>query len=161
MISNMKPPKGNLYSLRWFEPKWSYVPRLKTDLWKFLQFSMWLRVLAIVVLITIPSAYEIKRAFPSLEFNWATAIGESFVCFGVYMAFIFVRFWLIPPYIWIHSRGVAFGRGRRSRAAIRSITVDTSDQSRPLLKVETANKLLECGIAPKIAPGELITFLRE
>ena len=45
MISNMKPSKGNVYSLHWFEPKWSYVPRLKTDLLEFLEFSMWLRVL--------------------------------------------------------------------------------------------------------------------
>jgi hypothetical protein len=45
MISNMKPPKRNAHGIRWFESKWSYVPRLKTDLGKFLEFTMWLRVL--------------------------------------------------------------------------------------------------------------------
>jgi hypothetical protein len=150
-------------SLRWFEPRWSHVPRLKSEWSSLLHLKMWLRVSTVVILLTALTAYGVKHAVPDLDFNWAGALAASVGAFALVMFLTSAVLWAIPPIIIINCRGVC-PQGqpayRRLRADIRFITVDATDRTRPLLRVETSRKLLEIGIAPKITLPELLAFLK-
>jgi hypothetical protein len=156
-----KQPK----SLWWFEPRRSYRPRLKKEVFAIIQIKMWLRIVAIVILLTVLLAYGLKRALPDFEFDWAAQLAQSIgvmvlglVCFSVFI-------WFIPPIIGVTAKGVSRLQGQhaswRLRADIRRLTIDTTDQARPRLNIEaTGKKPFECGIAAKVGAAALAAFLR-
>jgi hypothetical protein len=163
MNTESKSPK----SLWWFEPRWSYVPRVKGEMsFLFLvQFKMWLRVLVEVILLTALLAYYVKREIPDLDFDWAGnlafVIGAFILALGGFVALSFI----LPPIVAIKSAGVTRQEGQhaiwRRRADIRRITIDVTDPSRPLLKIEAAGKKpFESGISAKVSTAELTAFLR-
>ena len=162
MVAQSKGPK----SLWWFEPRWSFRPRLKRELTGLVQFKLWLRVLAVVILLTVLLAYALKRKMPNLEFDWernlAASIGLLIASIGCFAGLM----WFIPPTIRIDSKGISRQFGQQVywllRPEIRRVTIDITDPSRPFLNVETmAKKTLECGFGPKVSPEALATFLRK
>ena len=64
----------------------------------------------------------------------------------------------------VNRHGVSRQQGQsahwRRRGDIRRITVVTTDPGRPLLRVESAGRPFEAGIAARVAPSELMAFLK-
>jgi hypothetical protein len=151
-------------SFQWFEPQWSYRPKVKVELFRILNFKMWLRIVAIVIPLTILLAYGTKRAFPNLEFDWVAALGGSIGIAIAMLALMTAILWFVPPIVSINCKGVFYQQGQstrqRLRSDIRSITIDFTDPVRPFLHVETSKRPLECGIAPQISLQNLVQFLR-
>ena len=129
-----------------------------------MQIKMWLRIVAMVVLLTAMLAYGVKRALPDFEFHWAGQLARSI---GV-MVFSLLCFlgahWLIPPVILVSAKGVfrlQSHNSRRFRPDIQRLTIDTTDPGRPRLSIEaTGKKPFECGIATKVSVAALAAFLR-
>ena len=161
----MDSPKTKPQSYQWSEPTWSYRPRLKTEFSGWLEPRMWRRVLIIVALLTIVLAWAIKRVIPDLEFNWFASLAKAAGMFCFYMAAMFAVFWFMPPRIRIWCKGVARQQGTAAqilqRRNIRCITIDTTNAARPWLRIETAGRPWECGLAAKVSPAALALFLRE
>ncbi len=152
-------------SLWWFEPRWSYTPRLKKEIWEMFQIKMWLRILAIVILLTVLIAYFVNRAIPDFEFEWAARLAFIIGAMALSLVCYLGLFWVIPPIIGVNGRGVSRqGQGHiswRLRADIRRITIDSTDPARPLLHIEASGKkTIECGIAMKVSVANLAAFLR-
>ena len=161
----MKPPEKKLMSFQWFEPRWSYQSRLKAELSRVLDLKMWIRIVAIVILLTILLACAAKRAFPGLEFNWGAALGASIgVCLMMLMLMAAIL-WFTSPVVRINPKGIFYQHGQstrqRLRSDIRRITIDVSNPARPFLCVESSSRPLECGIPPQVSPENLTVFLRE
>jgi hypothetical protein len=152
-------------SYKWFEPKWSYRPRLKAELLGILNFKMWLRISLVVVLLTGLLVLAVKREFPDLEFNWIltllASLGWVVVALYAFIAFL----WFMPPYITIDHQGIFCQQGRsvepRLRSDIRCVTIDVTNPSRPLLLVESTKRAVKCGIPPQVSLPELRQFLRD
>jgi hypothetical protein len=129
-----------------------------------IQVKMWLRIIAIVILLTALLAYAVKRALPDFEFQWGTHLALSIGGLVFALACFFAIHWLVPPIIGINAKGVSRQQGQscawRSRVDIRRITIDTTDPAHPRLNIEaTAKKPLECGIAAKVSTPSLVSFL--
>ena len=158
-------PQSKTKSCQWSEPTWSYRPRLKAEFSRLLEPRMWRRVLVIVALLTIVLAWAIKRVIPDLEFNWFAALAKAAGILIFSLAAMFAVFWWLPPGIRIWSKGVTRQQGNaveiRQRRNIRCITIDTAEAARPWLRIESAGRPLECGIAAKVSPAALALFLRE
>ena len=92
-----KKPK----SLWWFEPGWSFRPRLKREFSEAIQVTMLPRIVAVVVLLTVPPAYYLKRAMPDLEFDWAGKLVLRIGAMVLALACFYGLSWLIPPIIGI------------------------------------------------------------
>jgi hypothetical protein len=162
MVAESKLPK----SLSWAEPRWSFLPRQKKEMSELAQFKLWLRVLGVVIFLTALLAYAFKRKMPDLEFDWARNLAASIGLFILAAGCFAGLIWFVPPIIRITSKGVSRQVGQHVywllRQDIRHITIDVTDPSRPLLKMEAAGKKsLECGIAAKVSATDLAKFLRE
>jgi len=159
----MESHKDKSKSYQWTEPKWSYQPRAKAELSGILNLKMWLRIIFVVALLASSLAYIVKRAVPDFEFNWFGALATSFGALAFYMAVMFVVFWFVPPSIKIWNKGIMRQQGSTHRTLLRpnihSITIDTSDSTRPLLRMETTGRPLECGIASNVSLPDLTAFL--
>ncbi len=156
-----KQPK----SLWWFEPRWSYWPRLIKEVSTILQLKTWLRIVAIVILLTVLLASAVKRALPDFQFDWAGRLAMSIGGLVLGLAGCLGAYWLIPPIIRVHAKGISRQQGQgaswRLRADIRRLTIDTTDPGRPRLSIEaTGKKPFECGIATKVSVAALAAFLR-
>jgi len=96
------------------------------------------RVVAVVIVLTMPAAYYLKHAMPDLEFEWAGNIALSIGEFVVVLPCIYGLSWLIPPIIGIKKQGVTRQEGEhvvwRRRADIRRITIDTIQEFSSLNK---------------------------
>jgi hypothetical protein len=123
------------------------------------------RIFVVVILLATLLAYWLKSKVPDLEFDWGTTIAESFGFFILLMTFIFGILFAIPPLIQITPRGVSCQQGqsvrRRNRADIRSLTIDTTNPTGPVLFVESVKKPLVVGIASKVSLPDLITFMQD
>ena len=161
MESHNAKPK----SVHWFEPKWSYRPRLKAELSQILNLKMWLRIMSVIVLLTVALAYAVNRAVPDLEFNWFAALATGIGALAIGMTGMATVLWFVPPQITINHKAISRQQGQSSHSIlpgnIRCITIDTTNPARPLLHVETADRPLECGVAVKVSPLILAQFLRE
>jgi hypothetical protein len=156
-----KQPK----SLWWFEPRWSYRPRLKKEVIAIMQIKMWLRIVAIVTLLTALLAYWLKRALPDVEFDWAAQLALSIGVMVLGLVCMLGFVWFIPPILGVSAKGISRLQGQhaswRWRADIRCLTIDTTDPARPRLNIEAAGrKLFQCGIATKVSAAALAAFLR-
>lgn len=138
---------------------------MRQELADLFQPKLWFRILAISIIAVMVLAWMIKRAVPTLEFDWATALAKSFGACFLGISLMIGLFFLIPPIININVRGVSRQHGQsvhwRVRPDIRHITVDLTEPTRPLLLVETSGKPLKAGIAHKVSTAELVTFLRK
>jgi len=162
MSAEMKKPK----SLWWFEPRWSFRPRVKALFFEIFQLWMWVRIFVLALLFTILAAHVVNRKFPDLDFNWVGFFIYSFGGLVFSVAVFFVYFWFIPPIIRINQYGVHRQEGRhvfwRRRADIQRIVVDRSALDRPQLHVEALNKKpFDCGIGAKLSADRLMAYLRE
>ena len=161
----MESRKDKPGSYQWTEPKWSYRPGAKAELLRILNLKLWLRIIVMVALLTVPLAYAVNRAVPNLEFNWFGALITSFGFIAFFLAMMSAVLWLIPPRIKIWKKGIIrqHGSSQRTllRSGIRSITIDTSESTRPILRIESASRPFECGIAAKVSLSSLAEFIRE
>ncbi len=152
-------------SVQWFEPKWSYRPRLKTELCQILNLKMWLRIASVVVLLTVALAFVIKRTVPDLEFNWIAALAKGIGGLAIGMTGMATVLWFFSPTIKIWNKGIMRQQGSSHHmlllSDIRQISVDATNPSQQWLRVETVKKPFECGIADKISPTDLAQWLRE
>jgi len=127
---------------------------------------VWLRILAVVVLLTALLAYGMERAMPGLEIDWTRRLAAGIGMVILYVGCMAGLLWFIPPTITINPRGVSRQHGMQIywlfRRNVRRITIDVADPSRPLLNIEAAGREpLECGIAAKVSAADLAKFLRE
>ena len=162
MSTNAKKPK----SLNWFEPSWSFRPRLRRDLACVLDLWTWVRIFVVALLLVILLASFVTRTVPNLQFDWTyaciVAIGGIVLSIASFIAF----FWFIPPRVGINAKGVCRQQGNhaiwRRHSDIRRIILDRTHLERPRLYVEAAGKKeFDCGIASKIGLDALAAFLRE
>ena len=162
MSTNAKKPK----SLNWFEPAWSFRPRLQQELARVLDLRMWVRIFVVSLLLVILLASFVARAVPNLQFDWTRAFSMAFGGILLYLAALLAMFWFVPPRVAINAKGICHQQGQhatwRQHAEIRRIILDRTVQERPRLCVEAAGKKeLDCGIASKISLDSLAGFLRE
>jgi hypothetical protein len=151
-------------SLSWSEPRWSYVPELKRELACVLRLGMWLRVSVVCGLLTFLLARAVQRVASELEFDWVgsllKAIGMMVAGLGAFAGILF----LFPPLVTVGPKGMARQQGQGTRwwlrGDIRAMTVDWTEPTKPLLRVEAA-KPITVGVGPKIARAQLTGFLRE
>lgn len=124
-----------------------------------------MRILILVSLITTALAITVHRYLPDLEFDWGRAVALSFVGFLGYFGLVAVTLWFVPPIIQIADKGIVRQQGRsqscRLRCDIRCITVDSSEPSKPILRVESTKKPFAAGLSSKVTPAELARLLRE
>jgi hypothetical protein len=160
----MKSAEKKRKSVQWFEPRWSFAPRLKMELIGFLQLKMWARIFVVVILLTALVAHWLKSKLPDLEFDWAEAVASSFGIFIFIMAIIIGISFAVPPLIQINSKGISYQQGqsvqRRIRSDIRNLIIDVTDLTRPVLRVESVKKPLVIGISSKVSLRELAAFLQ-
>jgi hypothetical protein len=155
--------------LFWVEPRWSYIPRLRTEMAEIKQILMrvwvWLRIVLIAILLTVLLARWAKRAMPDLEFDWAAQLALSIATVFIGLFCFIGLLWLIPPFVFVNRRGVSRLHGGtfwRRRAEIRRIIIDTTDPAHPRFSIEAAdNKPFECGLGGKVSAAALASFLRE
>lgn len=162
MGTDAKTPK----SLTWFEPSWSFRPRLERDLDRVFDFRVWARILLVALLLVILLAFFVVRAVPNLQFDWTYAFIVAFGAIVLYLASITTFLWFVPPRVGISAKGVYRQEGShavwRRHSDIRRIVLDRTVLERPRLCVEAAGKKdLECGIASKIDLDLLAPFLVE
>jgi len=162
----MRTPVKRPGSLWWFEPRWSFRPRLKALFFEIFRLWMWVRIFVVAFLFTILAAYIVKRKFPDLEFNWVASFIYSFCGLVIVTAVFFVYFWFVPPIIRINQYGVHRQEGNhgswRPRADIQRMVVDRTVAARPQLHIEAVNrKPFDCGIGAKLSADALMAFLRE
>jgi hypothetical protein len=162
MNTHAKKPK----SINWFEPSWSFRPRLKRDLACGLNLRRVVRIFAVALLVVIPLAFFVTRAVPNLQFNWAHALIRAVAGVGLSLAAFFAILWFIPPRIGINAKGIYRQQGNhavwRQCPDIRRIILDRTVLERPRLRVDAAGKKeFDCGIASKINLDSLAASLRE
>jgi hypothetical protein len=69
----MTPTSRRAGTLWWWEPRWSFVPRIKRETAEILAPRKWLRILALSTAVILVLAFILRRALPDLEFNWLAA----------------------------------------------------------------------------------------
>lgn len=152
--------------MQWNEPRWSYRPRIKSELSTVLSAKMWLRVVVWVFVIAAGMAFAARRAVPDLEFNWMRAVAVSLSLFAVYFGAVTGLLWFVPPRIRINQKGISRQQGQsarwRRRDDIQSITVDVGDSVHPRLRVESpGKKAWDVGIAAEVNIQDVVNCLRE
>jgi hypothetical protein len=162
MSTDTRKPK----SLKWFEPSWSFRPRLKQELATVLDFWTWLRIFVVALLLVIPLASFVTRTVPNLQFDWTYAFIVAFGGIVLYLAALIAFFWFIPPRVEINAKGVCRQQGNhaiwRRHSDIQRIILDRTLLEKPRLRVGAAGKKeFDCGIASKIGLDLLAAFLRE
>jgi hypothetical protein len=162
MSTDAKKPE----SLKWFEPSWSFRPRLKQEMARVLNLWMWVRIFVVALLLVILLASLVTRTVPNLEFDWTYAFIVAFGGIVLYLAAFIAFLWFIPPSVEINAKGVCRQQGNhaiwRRHADIRHIILDRTLLERPRLCVEAAGKkVFDCGIASEIGLDSLVAFLRE
>ena len=153
-------------SLTWFEPSWSFRPRLKRELAGVLKLWMWVRIFMVSLFLVMLLAFFVTRKFPDLEFNWIRAFMVAFGGFVLFLMAVTVLMWFVPPTVRINAKGVCrqFGEETewRQRSDIRRIILDRTIPEQPRLFVEADRKKeFDCGIASKTNLDSLAAFLRE
>ena len=162
MSKDVKKPK----SICWFEPSWSFRPRLKLDFVSVLNLWMWARIFVMALILAIILARFVSRRFPDLQFNWTYAFIQAFGGIILYLAAFITFCWVVPPRVQINAKGVCRQQGQhvawRLRADVQRIILDRTVAERPLLSIESAGKRkFQCGIAPNIKLDSLAVYLRE
>ena len=166
MNTDTKKPK----SLQWFEPPWSYRPRLKQELACVFNLWTWVRIFVVALLLVALLALVRYARGPQI-FN---SIGQrppptSWLSEGIVLsiaAFIALC-WFVPPRVGINAKGVCLQQGNHAswlrHSDIRCIILDrTLLEEDPRLCVQAAGKKeFNCGIAWKIGLDSLAAFLRE
>lgn len=137
---------------------------MKTELLRILNLGMWLRIIAIVILLTALLAYGLKRIIPDLEFDWVRAMAASIGICILMLAVMTVALWFGAPTITINDKGVSRGGQAvhwRYRSDIRRITIDVTDATRSWLRVESSHQPFEAGIGDEVNLADLKDFLRQ
>ena len=160
VIANRKA--GSKSSLWWFEPRWSYLPRVKRETAFVFRLVFWLRIIAASLGLAAVALFFARNAAPDLEFNWTRAFLFAVGLPGLSLvSFTWLLRW-IPPTISINRHGVCRDKYWKRRSDICKLRVDAVDRSRPVLIVETASQHpLVVGIGPGILPVKLLALLRE
>lgn len=152
-------------SLSWFEPQWSYRPRLKTELASVADCRKVLRILALVAVVVSLLAFAVERAVPDLEFDWVRGGLLSILVLLVGIAALAGTLWFIPPAIRITDKGISRQQGQsvlwRMRRDIRRVQVDATVPGRSVLRVESTRPPFEAGVPARISPEELAVLLRQ
>jgi hypothetical protein len=159
MSTDAKKPK----SLRWFEPSWSFRPRLKQDLACVLVLWTWVRVFVVALLLVILLASFVTRTVPNLQFDWTYAFIVAFGGIVLSIAAFIAFFWFVPPKVGINAKGVCRQQGNHAiwcrHSDIRCIILNRTLLERPRLCVEAAEKKeFDCDIASKIGLDSLAAF---
>ena len=151
-------------SIWWWEPRWSFVPRIRQEMAGLLQVKLWLRILIFSAVIIFVLALLLHWAVPGLEFDWPKAFLLSVLAGLGGLGAIIGLLLLLPPMISVNRRGISRQQGQsvhwRRRAEIRRIAVVTTTPGKPLLWVETSGQPFEAGIASQIVPSDLAAFLK-
>ena len=162
MNTDTKKPK----SLQWFEPSWSFRPRLKQEWTRVMDLWMWVRVFVVALLLVVLLASFVTRAVPDLQFDWTYAFIVAFGGIVLSIAAYFAFLWFVPPSVSINTKGVCLQQGDHAgwlrHSDIRCIILDRTLLEKPRLCVQAAGKReFDCGIASKIGLDSLAAFLRE
>lgn len=162
MNTDTKKPK----SLNWFEPPWSYRPRLKQELTCVFNLWTWVRIFVVALLLVVLLESFVTRAIPDLQFDWTYAFIVAFGGIVLSIAAFIALCWFVPPRVGINAKGVCLQQGNHAswlrHSDIRCIILDRTLLEKPRLCVQAAGKKeFNCGIASKIGLDSLAAFLRE
>jgi hypothetical protein len=151
-------------NLSWFEPAWSYHPRIKKELAGLCDPRMWTRIVVITVATALALAFAVKRRFPDLEFDWTAALLLSVGACALMLASFTAILWWVPPMIQVNDKGISRQQGQhvhwRRRVELRHVFVDATDPIHPFLTVESARAAWRIGVPQRIEKRDLIAFLR-
>jgi hypothetical protein len=153
-------------TLSWFEPRWSFAPRIRKEFSLLLRPGFWLRVAVLAAPLAALLVVAIRR-IPGVELSWGEATRMGAVSVGALigmLAFAFGIHLLIPPTVRLSAKGLSRQTGNSVRwfrtADLISLTLDLRDPAKPRLRVEAKRKTEELGVGPKVSPERLTEFLR-
>lgn len=153
-------------TLSWFEPRWSFVPRVRRDFALLLKPAFWMRIAALSVPLAVLLVWGIRRV-PGAELGWVEAARLGLLSGAVLASMLVLLLGvhlLVPPLVRLSPKGVSRQTGQSVQwmrsADLRSVTVDLSDPAQPRLRVESSRKTVEIGIGGKVALDPLLEFLK-
>jgi hypothetical protein len=108
-------------TIGWWEPRWSYVPRIIRETREIFAPPSCLRIAlasaAVVLAIYIAVEFWLRPAMPAFQFNWLGAFANGIGGICAFLALHLVLQVVIPPRVTITKRGVA-----RQHAQAASVT---------------------------------------
>lgn len=152
-------------SVSWWEPRWSFVPRIRRELRTLISPRLWLRVLALVTIIVVPLAAFVQAHVPGLQFNWSLALLKSIGLFGLYISAISIMLMLLPPRITVNHRGISVQHGNSARcctlAKTEGVNLTLHSDEKCRLWITCANRSRCYGLPTSVDVASLRAILGE
>lgn len=156
----MKPRK----EWQWWEPRWSFRPRLWKEFKPFLNPWLWVR-LELVVIVFLGFVLWLVGKFPEIELPLERIIPLALIVPPVLIGIPLIAYWLIPPMIAVSHKGILVMHGQSARwflaAKIESVQLLLQVPHHPLLRVSAGKLIGTYGIGPKVDLTGLEAFIRE
>lgn len=146
-------------SFGWWEPRWSYVPRMLREIREIFAPQSCLRIVlvsaALVLAIYVAVELWLGPAMPAFRFNWLGAFAKGIGGIGVLLALHIILHVAIPPRVTISKRGIARQHGQAVRVTkhgdITAMHLVLRRVARHFIRVETAKRSQRIGLGRRVS----------
>jgi hypothetical protein len=150
--------------IRWWEPRWSFVPRELREFQKSFRMRSWLRIIVISAAITGAIAVLANAFIPNLQFNWITAFLISVAAIIGIMVVMPVLVVTFPQLVFVTEKGCGWwwppllhdGITYIKRADLKSVTLTIRDDERHVLRFRTNKFCKRIGVARNVKLESLL-----
>ncbi len=164
---NMNPSKPT--RIRWWEPRWSFVPRELRGFQKAVPLRSWLRIMVISAAITVAVALLANAFMPNLQFNW---IGAFLISVAASMGIVAAMPLLVitfPRLVFVTETEVGWwwppllhdGVTCIKRADLKSVTLTIRDDEKRYLRFQTHKRRKRIGVARNVELESLCDMFGE
>lgn len=148
----------------WWEPHWSFRPKLRKVFEPFLNPWLWLRMeLAAVVLLGF--VFWLAGRFPEIELPMERIALLALILPPAILGTPLLMYWWLPPFVSISRKGILIMHGQISRwllaKRIQTVQLLLQVPAHPLIRVTTTEATETYGIAAKVNLADLEAFIRE
>jgi hypothetical protein len=103
-------------SISWWEPRWSFIPRMKNELRVLLSPRTWLRIACLTMIVVAVIIVATDALVPNLQFDWAGALLKSVGVLLLQLTLISGVLFLVPPRITVNRRAIVVQHGNSTRS---------------------------------------------
>jgi hypothetical protein len=139
-------------SVSWWEPRWSFVPRIRHEF--RIPLRKWIRIFVVSGLVTVLLAVIVRACLPNLPFNWFLNFLYAVAATVGYLVIARWFYSILPPHVTLHRKGITVVHGNNAtcfrNTAIKAVNLVFHDARRIRMWITIEKLSRHVGVSPKV-----------